>query len=376
MNRRWCLAFALAGALGGCAPFEAVDGGGGRRATASNETIETPPDTPAPRPESCDVQDTKLQALVTAMRESPNALVVVKNPSCGTTTYLAGGATTADEGSLWRVTGITETYVAATVLSLAAEGKLSLEDPLSKFVPNLPKTGGITVRMLLNHTSGIYSYRDDPAYKAARGVQWSPHTLVQLATAHSPRFSPGKSFGVSETNYVLLGIIAEQVSGKRIGELVRARAFAPAGLKATFFDGEEVVAGRRARAFDDDDDDVTDKEHPSGVWAAGAIVATGADMCAWAEKLWGTTAVLAAPTQGQLTLSPVSTGRGTTWGLGVEIGSDAAGTSLSHTGEGPGVATKVAYWPGRRTAIFAAVNQEDVRVEPLFDAARAALFAQ
>lgn len=376
MKRRWCHALALAVALGGCAPFEAVDGGGGRRATTSNESIETPPGTAAPRPESCDVQDATLQALVASMRESPNALVVVKNPTCGTTTYLAGSAATADEGSLWRVTGITETYVAATVLSLAAEGKLSLEDPLSKFVPNLPKTSGITVRMLLNHTSGLYSYRDDSTYKAARGVQWSPHTLVQLATAHSPRFSPGKGFGVSETNYLLLGIIAEHVSGKRIGELVRARALAPAGLKATFFDGEEVVDGHRARAFDDDDDDVTDKDHPSGVWAAGAMVATGADMCTWAEKLWGGNAVLAAPTQSQLTLSPVATGRGTTWGLGVEIASDAAGLSFSHGGEGPGVATKLGYWPGRRTAIFAAVNQEDVEVAPLFDAARAALLAQ
>ena len=114
----------------------------------------------------CQAQDQNLQWAVNQSGASAkNTILAVRNPSCGTSVYISGGSTTATSSSLWRIASVTKTFVSASVLALVKEGKVSLDDPLSKWVPNVPRTDGVTVTMLLDHRSGIFDYLEDPAFK-------------------------------------------------------------------------------------------------------------------------------------------------------------------------------------------------------------------
>ena len=99
------------------------------------------------RSDACLAQDETLQAALDGVRESPNAMLAVHNPACGATVYVSGDPASGNVDSLWRVGSVTKTYMAATILVLAREGKLSLEDPLSQWVADVPQTEGVTIKI-------------------------------------------------------------------------------------------------------------------------------------------------------------------------------------------------------------------------------------
>ncbi|MEV6443124.1 serine hydrolase domain-containing protein [Amycolatopsis sp. NPDC051716] len=139
----------------------------------------------------------------------------------------------------FRMGSNTKTMVATVLLQLIAEHRLELTDPVSKWLPGLvPNGGAITVRMLLNHTSGLFDYRDDPAVlKAFTGHDiraWTPAELLAAAVRHDPLFGPGTSYTYSNTNYVALGLIAEKVTGQTMADLVQERIAKPLHLQNTY----------------------------------------------------------------------------------------------------------------------------------------------
>jgi D-alanyl-D-alanine carboxypeptidase len=345
------------------------------RSTRANiePDAETVANGPAPRSAACAAMDAKLQAALDGARTSRNAVLAVKNTDCGTSVYVSGDENNATKTSLWRIGSITKTFTTATVLSLVAEKKLSLDDPLDKFVPNVAE--GVTVRMLLNHTSGIFSYTDSPEF--SNTATFTPEQLVQLAADNPPYFPAGQGYEYSNTNFVLLGMIAEIAGGAPIGKLVRARAIEKAKLRATFFDGEETLGGTLARAFGDDGEDVTTALNPSGPWAAGAIVASGADLAEWTAALFGSNEILDNATRSLMTANPVDNGA---YGLGTEIlsasESAGAGPGVGHTGEVLGFQSQAFYFSEHKTTIAAVVNAEAASPDDISRAAASALFAR
>ena len=118
----------------------------------------------------------------------------------------ASGNVRADDR--FRVGSITKTFVSAVVLQLVAERRLSLDEPV-------PEAGGVPLRMLLNHTSGIYNHSDDPrVFEHGLLTRWKPRELVAISREHPPYFAPGAGFHYSNTNYVLLGLVIERVTGR------------------------------------------------------------------------------------------------------------------------------------------------------------------
>jgi len=115
----------------------------------------------------------------------------------------------------FRIGSITKSFVSTVVLQLADERRLTLDDTVERWLPGVvPNGGAITVRQLLNHTSGLYSYTDLPFYLQLLREPlrtWQPLQLVQLAVAHPPLFAPGTSWSYSNTNYILLGLIIAAV---------------------------------------------------------------------------------------------------------------------------------------------------------------------
>jgi D-alanyl-D-alanine carboxypeptidase len=316
------------------------------------------------RSAACIAQDQALQkALDGARGASNNALLAVRNPDCGTTVYLSGSPKTATPTSLWRIGSVTKTFVSASILSLVKEGMVALADPLSKWVPNVPGTTGVTVTMLMDHRSGIFNYTDDPAFLAGRGNPWTPQQIVTLATMHAPYFAPDADFHYSNTNYILLGMILEAATGQKAGAVLHARAIDVAKLGATLFDSYDTIdPSRMTRGFAADGTDVTFVDDPSGPWTAGSMVSDGGSLADWIATLYDTDTVLDAGQRALLQSRVSNLGNGVQYGLGVILLSPTitakAGPGIGHDGAIDGFMTQAFYFPDHKLAIVSIVNDD------------------
>jgi D-alanyl-D-alanine carboxypeptidase len=203
----------------------------------------------------------------------------------------------ARAGDRFRIGSMTKSFVATVALQLVGEHKLGLDDHLERWLPRLVPNGDhITVRQLLNHTSGLYDYSDDLP-EPPRSFQ--PRELVAIATGHRPLFAPGKRFSYSNTNYILAGLVIERVTGQRLATQLQQRIFGPLDLDGTELPlTEQAIASPYVHGYAPRDKDwqVTDgpaglvdvtKMDPSWAWAAGAMVSTTADLAHFYQALLG-----------------------------------------------------------------------------------------
>ncbi|WP_404952627.1 serine hydrolase domain-containing protein [Streptomyces sp. 147326] len=200
----------------------------------------------------------------------------------------------------FRVGSITKTFVATVLLQMEAEGKLHLDDTVERRLPGLVRGNGndgrkITVRQLLNHTSGLFDYLADEEYLDTymRGQGYLDHrydTLppkkhVKVALSHAPLFKPGAQLSYSNTNYILAGLIIEKAGGRTYEAEVRDRIIKPLGLKATSNPGNSIHIPRpSSRSYSklfasapERIDDVTEMNGSQG-WADGDIISTAGDL--------------------------------------------------------------------------------------------------
>lgn len=176
---------------------------------------------------------------------APGAAVLVRDG--GRTTRLASGLgdlatqTPMRAADRTRIGGVTKSFTATVVLQLAGERKLALDDTVERWLPGVISNGeDISIRRLLNHTSGIYDYAGDPAVLAPYIQGDLTHvfdlrTGVQIAADHGPLFAPGSQLSYSNSNYSLLALIVEAATGNRFADELRARLFEPLRLRATSF---------------------------------------------------------------------------------------------------------------------------------------------
>lgn len=337
-------------------------------------------DTPDPVKEACAAETVRLQAGLDKARDPrTNAVLAVKNPACGVR-VLTSGPSKLDGTELHRIGSVTKTYVAAVVLTLARDGVLGLDDAIGKWVSDVPGADGITVRQLLAHTSGLFNYTDDKTFRSKAITTdrvWQPRELVAVAVAHPPYFAPGGGWHYSNTNYVLLGMIAENAGKAKIGALVRARVLTPINATATFFDGEEPVAGTLTLGFDAQGDDMR-RIGPSWAWAAGAMLATPADLVTWTERL-GSGAFYDAAQQKEVTTTVATEESTLRYGLGMMVLSGratlGAGTGYGHGGDTPGYHTQAFHFPAKGTTIVSIVDSDAAPANDVSAAALTVLFA-
>ncbi len=195
--------------------------------------------------------------------------------------------------SRFRVGSITKTFVATVVLQLADEGRLRLDDPVQRWLPGaVPNARNITVRHLLNHTSGLYDYRltlpppGTQAFLDNRWRTWTATELVHRAVAHPPTSRhPGKEFAYSNTNYVLLGEIVQKVTGRTYGEEIERRIIRPLRLTGTTVPGTSArIRGPHPHGYvpaeRDGEPYLLDYTamNPSVMGASGEMVSTARDL--------------------------------------------------------------------------------------------------
>lgn len=191
----------------------------------------------------------------------------------------------------FRIASISKIFTAVVVLQLAEEGRVDLDAPIARWLPDLVPAGEtITVRQLLNHTSGLYDYLEDRTFRnqayQAPDRSWTPRELVEYAARFPLSFPPGAegAWDYSSTNYVILGMLVEQVTGQSLANEMRQRIFEPVGLEATFFAPDEPVQGYQARGYTATDD--LTNVPMSFAFATANLVSTADDVQRFAQALF------------------------------------------------------------------------------------------
>ncbi|QRO01871.1 beta-lactamase family protein [Archangium violaceum] len=268
-----------------------------------------------------------------------------------------------------RAGSITKTYVATVMLQLQAEGKLSLDAPLSTWFPDFPRANEITVRRLLNHTSGAANYTTLPDFAAQLesnpGKVWTPEELIALGASASPEFEPGTKWSYSNTNYILAGLIIEKVTGTPLTQQLHTRIFEPLGLKNTGLDGLEPLPALTVRGYIRPSPesttwmDYTDVLHPSAAGSAGALASTADEVSAFYQALLGGS--LLPPQQREEMRQWVSlqSPEYPAYGLALAKLPTPAGELHCHDGNIPGFSALAGYLPERKAAVAVLINKED-----------------
>ena len=219
----------------------------------------------------------------------------------GTVATLQSGLADIEAGTLMepasriRIGSMTKSFVSTIVLKLVKHDRLRLTDKVSSYLPRLlAEERDITLRQLLNHTSGISEFEDDPRVQAPYlkgklGHVWTPRQLVRISMSHPLAALPGTAYHYSNANYVLAGLIVRKVTGHSLAQQLRARLFRPAGLDATTFSRSRVVPSPAVHGyFSSGTGPLTDitSLYPYP-WASGAAVATVSDVARFYRALLG-----------------------------------------------------------------------------------------
>ena len=276
-------------------------------------------------------------------------------------------AVTAD--TLFSVGSISKTFVAALAGRLAARGMIGLDDPLSKYVPTFPNAANISLRQLLNHTSGIKDLFQNlsPAITARPSRVWTADQV--LAGVGTPYFAPGKSYHYSNTNYVLLGLAIEQATGQPIASLIRSEFLTPLGLDHTFYQVTEQAPGPKAHGYMGSASAPVDQwpvqtmipftSEVTAVGPAGAYVSNATDLARWATALYGGDVLDQATLASMVDISPSAPFKPRyLYGLGFEEWSMAGQTAWGHRGNLDGFWSTMAYLPASHITIVILTNAQ------------------
>ncbi|RFA15707.1 D-alanyl-D-alanine carboxypeptidase [Subtercola boreus] len=326
------------------------------------------------------------QAGLTALFEAtakeygqPGAAMLLRTPEGDfTATYgvtAPGGSTPVSIDDHIRIGSNTKTWTGTVILQLVQEGKIALADPVSKYRPDVPNGDNITIEQMLMMRSGLANYTETYALNAALDAEpqrvWQPEELVAMGLALPVDFAPGTKYHYSNTNTILLGLIAEKLDGKPLRTIFADRLFTPLGLTETSFpelgdsslpsphsDGyfwwtnvntiassklpPDLLQQADAGTFLPNDGTL---ENPSWAWSAGSGISTIGDLATWVEALGGKTPGLLDPEMQKARMaSPLATSDAPDatkygWNLG------QFGQFYGHTGELPGFNSFMGYDP-------------------------------
>lgn len=194
----------------------------------------------------------------------------------------------ADIATKYRIGSITKMFTATMIFQLVDEGKLTLDTKLDKFYPKVPSADKITIGQLLNHHSGLHNFTDDATYGQYHTQKKTQAEILDIIYKLPMDFTPGSRAAYSNTNYVLLGYIIENLTGKTYAEELTTRICAKAGLTNTYYGGAIDIKNNEAYSYsfngqDWEEEAETDMSIPHG---AGAIVSTPTDLSKFAEALF------------------------------------------------------------------------------------------
>jgi len=298
--------------------------------------------------------DSVATAAVAEHRTAGVSVAVVKNGR----TVLAKGYGFADlendvpatAETVYRIGSITKQFTSAAIMKLIEQGKLSLDDTLQKFLPNFPtQRNRVTVRHLLNHTSGIKSYTSlGPRWARVVRLDLAPDSVVALFANEPFDFKPGDAYRYNNSGYFLLGMIIEKLSGKPYGQYLQDEFFAPLGLESTMYCDQAPLIKHRAQGYATQPGGKFINAEPLSMtqpYAAGALCSTVNDLVTWTQALSSGKVVSPASYRLMTTPGTLNDGKPITYGFGLGTGTLGGHRQVSHNGGINGFISELHHYP-------------------------------
>ena len=266
-----------------------------------------------------------------------------------------------DPETVFRIGSISKQFTAAAILRLAADGKLSVDDPLERHLPDFPVgQRRISLRQLLNHTSGVKSYTAMPVFMEMMARDLPLAELIARFQDAPPDFAPGERYLYSNSGYVLLGAVIEAVAGMTYEAFLRETFFEPLGLTRTSYLHNDPIVPKRASGYAMGRTLVNAAPISMSLpHAAGALGSTAEDLLAWELALRSGRAVAPADYEAMITPGSLNDGAPISYGLGLTNLTYRGRRVIGHGGGINGFASNLVYWPEHDLAIAVVGNSRD-----------------
>jgi D-alanyl-D-alanine carboxypeptidase len=273
----------------------------------------------------------------------------------------------ATASTRYAIGSVSKQFTAAALLLLAEQGKLSLNDKVSQYLPDLTRAGDVTIRELLSHTSGYEDYAPQDYMIPAWTRPITPREILDQWAKKPLNFDPGTRWQYSNTNYVIAGEIFEKVSGQPLVAFLREKIFGPLGMTtAGEISGHEPGDASAYTRYALGPPRLVTREGPGWMFAAGELAMTPSDLARW-DIAFLEKKILSARSYDEFTREvKLNDGKPTHYALGLDLG-DLNGTPMvSHTGEVSGFLTSNAVFPSKGVAVVVCSNEDGISfVSPL-----------
>lgn len=261
--------------------------------------------------------------------------------------------------NVFEIGSITKQFTAASILMLAEQGKLNIEDDITKYIPDYPTQGKkITIRHLLNHTSGIKSYTGMPNFRTRAKTDMSPKELIDVFKNEPKDFSPGDQYKYNNSGYILLGYIIEIISDNTYANFIQNNIFKPLGMHTTSYGSKKDIVLNRASGYSEIENGYENADYLSLTipYAAGSIMSTTGDLLKWQNALNNHTLLKTESYEMAIHGSTLNDGTHIPYGFGLEEGNINGTPSIQHGGGIFGYTSMGIYLPNEDMFISGLTN--------------------
>ncbi|HLK60919.1 MAG TPA: serine hydrolase domain-containing protein [Chthonomonadaceae bacterium] len=268
----------------------------------------------------------------------------------------------ATKDTVYQLASVTKQFTATAVMILVQERKISLDAKITTYLSDLPTAWNqVTVRNLLTHTSGIKSYTNIPPRPDLSTVLRKDRTPMELIStvAEEPlEFPPGERWDYSNTNFILLGVLIEKMSGKSYGDFLKERIFTPLGMTATRVNNLYDIIKNRAAGYSFKDGRLYNGEYvsPTGAFSAGALVTTVVDMTKWDAALYSDLILPQPVLQQMWRPTKLNNGSFANYGFGWSVDTYYDRKLIEHGGGIPGFSTQICRFVDDKLTIIVLTN--------------------
>jgi CubicO group peptidase (beta-lactamase class C family) len=265
----------------------------------------------------------------------------------------------------YSIGSISKQFTAAAVLLLAEQGKLSLDDPVSRFVQNLTRGNEVTIRELLSHTSGYQDYWPQDYVPPFMMQPVTAEKILDLWARKPLDFDPGTEWQYSNTNFVIAGLIVEKASGEPLLQFLSEHIFAPLGMKSVMNIDQERLTETDATGYlryAIGPLRVAPKEGKGWLFAAGELAMPAEDLAKWNVSMINQTLLKPASYAAFERETVLKNGLGTRYGLGVSVREEFGQRAIEHGGEVSGFTAHNMVFPDARTAVVVLTNEDSVGI--------------
>jgi CubicO group peptidase (beta-lactamase class C family) len=270
-------------------------------------------------------------------------------------------ATPAEPGMRYSIGSVSKQFTAAVILLLAQDGKLKLDDPVGKYLPGLTRANEVTIRQVLSMTSGYQDFWPEDYVMTSMMKSTNPQQILDVWAKKPLDFEPGTEWQYSNTNYVVAGRIAEIAEGKPLIEQLQERIFKPLKMTGVFnSDASRLPASDPTGYYQHALGPLrpSPKEGQGWMFAAGELAMPASDLALWNISMMNRTLLAPASYDAMFTEVKLKNGKGTGYGLGVQVGDRDGHREIEHSGEVSGFVSENIVFPDDKAAVTVLTNED------------------